>query len=67
MASKVKRARPGILKIRLRLLEALGFGTCRDFGHLAGTAFFFAGLQPAGCTKQLTSEQQLLMWDWGKR
>ena len=51
MASKVKRAHLGILKIRssLRSLPSEPANLC----HLVCTAFFLTGLQPGGCTKQL--------------
>src|SRR5262249_13751908 len=51
MASKVKRAHPGILKIFSSLRSLLSEPA--DLRHLVCTAFFATGLQPAGCTKQL--------------
>src|SRR5262249_14426968 len=51
MASKVKRAPLGFLKILSALRSLLS--EPGDLRHLVCTAFFATGLQPAGCTKQL--------------
>jgi len=51
MASEVKRAHHGILKILSSLQQLLREPV--DLRHLVCTAFFITGLQPQGCTKQL--------------
>src|SRR5262245_41763577 len=51
MASEVKGAHPGILKI-LSSCQPLRSEPL-DLRHLVCTAFFLPGLQPEGCTKQL--------------
>src|SRR5581483_1324195 len=51
MASEVKRAHPGILKILSSLRSLLSERV--DLRQLVCAAFFTSGLRPWGCTKQL--------------
>jgi hypothetical protein len=65
MASEVKWAHPGILKIFSSLtsfsLEPV------DLRHLVCTVFFLTGLQPGGCTKQLTKVEVGWPFAWTNR
>ena len=65
MASEVKGAHCGILK-NLSSIPAL-LSEAVDLRHLVCAAFFITGLQPEGCTKQLTEVEAGRSFAWTSR
>ncbi len=66
MASEVKGAHYGILKILLHYLESFFVRNLSSF-PCGLHRFFFSGLQPAGCTQQLTEVEAARPFAWTKR